>query len=339
MIRPLRRFVTRVSSFTIRGRAGRSSFVGVWIAPALAVAAFAFAGHFAPAAAVADDSFDLRPVWEEGQQARYRLTQTQTTRAEMHGIDEAEPQQSVTEFEGELTWRVIDAHADGGGTAELTIDQLQITVTGPDGESRSASDQHADEAMEPLRDWLNAMVGRSLTYQVDSDGEIASVRGFDAIQRRAGEMGEGMDERYFRNLGRDLAAVVGGTADAGIGTSWTSTQQSSHQFGEVTSNATYEVVGFDQPAGVPTVTIERTASLDLVPELPDLPPDGPEVDFEVREGQSSGVILFDLSRHEVVGYFNTQTLAAEVSFTLPDRRMTQVMHETTETRALRIAED
>lgn len=298
--------------------------------------------HVGGGTAAAQDSqtLDLRPIWKEGQTARYRLTQTQTTRAEMQGVESLEPQQSVTEFRGEMTWRVVQPSDAGGGTVELTVDELEMSVTGPDGTQRSASGSRADEGMEPVQQWLGAMVGTPITFEVAADGEIASVAGWQAIRSAAGEeMGDGMNERYFRNLGRDMAAVVGATDGLRVGSSWQASSSSGHQFGEVASQATYEVVGVEEPAGVPTVTIERSASLELTPELPELGPNGPDVEFQQRGGEGSGFIIFDLSRHEIAGYYNTQTLAAEVRFILPDRQMSQSMTETTQTEVLRISEE
>ncbi|MEX2671827.1 MAG: DUF6263 family protein [Phycisphaeraceae bacterium] len=305
----------------------------------LLIATFALALQLGGGAAAAQDTLDLRPIWKEGQSARYRMTTTQTTLAEMQGIPDAQPQQTTTLFEGELTWRVTRADENGGGEAEMTIDDLRMTITGPDGEQRSASPQSADEMMEPVQQMLTALVGRPISYVITADGNVDSVQGYDAIQRQAGEMGASMDERYFRNLGLDTLALVGGSQNMNVGSSWQSQQSSSHQFGEITADVTYTLAGVEEPAGVPTVMIERTASLDLSPELPDLPPDGPEVAFQQLAGEANGFLMFDRSRNEVVGVFEKQVLSAEVSFITPDRRMTQTMTETTDTEVLRIAEE
>lgn len=306
--------------------------------PLILLAALAL--HMGSLSATAQDTLDIRPLWQEGQSARYQLTQTQTTRVEMEGMDnQSAEQQTVTEFSGEITLRMIEAFEGGGGVVEKTIDDLQITVTGPEGESRTATADSADEMMEPLQQWLDAMVDRPLTYEVEADGEIASVAGFDAIQQQAGDMAPGLDERYFRNLGRDLVAISGAAADAAVGSQWTTVQTSDHQFGEVTADVTYEIVGAEEPAGVPTVTIQRSATLDLEPELPDIPADGPEVDFQLLEGDSSGFIMFDRSRQEVAGYYNQRNLAAEIRISLPQQQITRRVSESTDTQVLRIAEE
>ncbi|QNN22883.1 hypothetical protein HED60_11595 [Planctomycetales bacterium ZRK34] len=292
----------------------------------------------APAVASAQDAdtLDLRPMWTEGQTSRYRITQTELTIQQITGLTDAV--ESTVNLEAELTWTVTKASADGGGTAVMSLDKIWMKVTDPSGNSVEEDGRSGNEATASLRTWINAITNAPLTVSVESDGSIARVEGYRAIQSKAGEAGDNLDERYFREVAMDLAVLVGGQADARLGKAWTVDHDTSHRMGEIHFETTYKPTAVESIAGIDVVMIDRNSKMRFTPDLSDLPADAPKLNVRTVEASQSGQVLYDTSRHEIVGGHGEQTLALEISFTVGGRNITRTSREVTSSQIIRISE-
>jgi hypothetical protein len=289
----------------------------------------------------AQDKYDLRPIFKQGQTSRYKLTQTEVTRATIAGLPNgaaAAPQESMTEIAGEITWKVTEANDSGGGTAAMTIDTLSMKVTGPDGTVVDVTPTRAPEEGKPLQQWLKAMMGTPLTVEVTPDGKIGSVKGYKAIQQKAGDNGAKLDEDYFREIAMDLAVLVGGKADAAPGSSWKFAYTGDHRLGKIDYDMTYTVGGVETIANIPVVLVNRTARMKFNADLSDLPKDAPPMKVTTKEATQTAQIMFDTTRHEIVGINIDQVLDVQVGMTLAGHNITRGNREATSTQIMRIAE-
>jgi len=159
------------------------------------------------------------------------------------------------------------------------------------------------------------------------------------VQAGAGEMSDSLDENYFREIAMDLAVLVGGVADAEPGTSWEHRFTGSHQMGSITYRADYRFEGLQHLAGIPVALVNRTAEMSFEPDLSELPSDAPDIRFRTRDTSHSAQIMFDLSRHEIVGANIDQVLDLEMTMTLGDREVVRTMRESTNTQVLRVEEE
>jgi hypothetical protein len=279
---------------------------------------------------------DLRPVWKAAQASRYRITQTERTEMVVAGL--AEAQSSVTDVEAVVTWEVVEAAEGGGGTARMTLESMSMKILGADGKTRSVTASAADEPLEPARQYIAALSGSPVTVQVAADGSIASVTGFEAIRAKAGQAGERIDEEFFRELARDLSALTGGQSSVASGTTWQHAHSSPHALGRVRYAYTDKLAGVERMAGIPVAVIERKAAVTFEPELPPRPADAPPIQVATRDASYESQLMFDLSRHELVGAAMRQTLVLEITTTVGDRAITRTVREATEGQILRISE-
>ena len=285
----------------------------------------------------AGQAVDLRPMWNAGQSARYQITQTEVSRAQVQGM--GEPQETTTQIDVVVDWEVIEADPDGGGLVRMTIDELSMTLTGPEGQEMTVTENSASERARPLQQWVRALTGSPLEVSVDSDGSIAGVEGYEAIREEAGQAGTNLNEKYFQEIARDLAVLVGGQASVRPGQTWNTRHEGAHRMGTILYDTTYTLRGVEEMAGVPVALVRRTAEMEFEPDFSGLPDDAPDIDVRVTEAGQSAHIMFDLSRHEVVGGHFEQVLALETSFSIGDRDLTRTMRESATTQLLRIAED
>ena len=284
-----------------------------------------------------EGAVDLRPMWREGQSARYRIEQTEVARAQVQGAGEA--QQTTTQIDVVVDLEVIEADPDGGGVVRMTIDELTMDLTGPTGEKMTITKSSGGEGTEPLQEWIGALLGTPLRITVGPNGAIAGVEGYQAIQQKAGDAGANLNEKYFQEIARDLAVLVGGQASVEPGESWETQHEGSHRLGALLYDTTYTLQGVQEMAGVSVALVQRTAEMEFEPDLSGLPENAPEIDIRVTDAGQSAQIMFDLSRHEVVGGHFEQVLGLETSFSIGGRDLTRTMTETTSTQLLRVAEE
>jgi hypothetical protein len=220
----------------------------------------------------------------------------------------------------------------------MSLDKVWMKVTDPSGNAIEEDGRSTNEATASLRTWINAITGSPLTVTVASDGSISRVEGYRAIQTKAGEAGDNLDERYFREVAMDLAVLVGGPADTRIGKSWKVDHDASHRMGDIHFETTYTPTAVEHIAGIGIVMIDRSSKMRFIPDLSDLPPDAPKLNVRTVEAAQTGQILFDTSRHEIVGGHGEQTLVLEISFSVNGRNITRTSREVTSYQILRISE-
>jgi hypothetical protein len=286
--------------------------------------------------AQAQDATDLRPMWKTGQVSRYRIAQTETTTAQLQGV--GEPQQSSIEVRAQVTWHVIEALDGGGGTCQMTVDSMTFHVTAPDGQTHAISADSSDERFASMRQYIAALTGAPVTFSIGTDGAILSVAGYEPIRAAAGAAGENLSDRFFRDLGRDLAVLTGGQAAVKPGMSWTHDNSSDHPLGTLHQKYTDELRGIETVAGIPIAAIDRRGSLTLEIAQDNRPAQAPALDLRTTDASYSGQLFFDLSRHELIGSHAQQTLALEVTLTAGGRDFTRSIREVTTAQVLRIAE-
>lgn len=287
-------------------------------------------------AADAGGGVDLRPIWKQGQASRYQLTQMEVTRMAIEGI--GQPQESTTQITGQISWKIDRVDENGGGVAIMTMDTLTMKMTGPDGQVIEVSERKADSpAAKALQPWINAMVGSPLKVTVEADGKIGTVDGWRAIAQKAGE-GSKIDELYFQEVAMDLAVLVGGKKDQQPGATWNHRYTGSHRLGKVDYDNRYELSGIEQIAGVPIAVVQRTSKMKFEPDLTDLPADAPKVNVKTRQASNTSQIMFDTTRHEIVGMNIDQALEIEIGVNVSNRNIIRTTSESTSTQLLRIEE-
>lgn len=293
----------------------------------------------APAAAAqdaADDAVDFRPLWQTGQVSRYEMTSTMISTQTM-SIGGAST--STIKMLAEVTWRVLEANEAGGGRCELIIDHVELEIIGPDGTMQRADEDRGDAGAEMFQQMAAGMTDVAIDVDVSPAGRIESVTGWEMIRDNAGPIGGMLTESDFRELAYELAPLAGGAADVAPGAQWDESFQFESALGRIDQDSQYEFVGTELLAGVPVAMVNRRSALDLTPDLSDMPEGLPPLEMTVIEAKQTSQIMFDMSRHEVVGQNIDKVLEVHVSVTLPDRQITTTTRQVTNGQTLRIAEE
>jgi hypothetical protein len=288
----------------------------------------------------ADDGVDLRPIWREGQASKYRITQREVTTAMVGGGPAAvAPRQSITDIELVTSWQVLKADPAGGGVARMVLESMTMKISDAEGQTHTVTATEAEAGMESAQGWIKAVTGSPLDVTVLPDGQIGGVKGVDAIQKKAPEMAKRLDEPYFQELAMDVATLTGGQAGAKVGAKWTNQHVGTHQAGKITYNESSELSGVEPIAGIPVALVTRKTKLMLAPDLGELPADAPPVNIRMTTGEQTGQLMFDASRHELVGGHFDQVLEIEVEVTFQGHKLTRTTKEQTSTQLLRISEE
>lgn len=280
---------------------------------------------------------DLRPLWKQGQTSRYETTYARLRTSEVIGL--APPVQAKMKVDAVVRWKVTAANPDGGGVAEMTIENMTVELTNSEGESLTVDRNSNDERTANMAKVLNALIDSPLEVHVDATGHVGQVKGAEAIQAKTGlDDDSGMTEKDFQESASDLAVLVGGAQAVAAGESWNEKFEWNHEMGSISYDTTYTLAGVEPIAGVPVAMINRTAALGFIPDLSDLPEDAPPITAKLVEGSHTAQIMFDLSRHEVVGQNIDQTMQIEVTIEAPGRRIVRVMKEQSNSQLVRISE-
>lgn len=292
----------------------------------------------APAAAQDEASFDLRPMWEKGQTARYQVVTSRLNTIELSGLPGgAKTRQTAMRITAEATWQVLDADSNGGGICRMTVEKMQMELTGPEGQKLSTDQRGGDKELAAVQKLIKALTDKPVELTIKPDGQIDQVRGFAAVQRAAGPAGEQLEERDFREMAGELAVIIGGTENARPGRTWRQKFKWSHDAGDLILDSQYKLLGVELIEGIPVAMINRESDIDIELDKSQMPPDAP-IKVKSSEGEQTTQIMFDLSRHEVVGRNIDRKLEVAVQLSLAGRSVTQSIREQLNTQVLRIAE-
>jgi hypothetical protein len=284
----------------------------------------------------AAETVDLRPMWQDGQTARYDATTTRRTTTELSAGGQNRTNETKVEMTATVAWRVTKASKEGGGVGEMTVEAMRFAMTGPDGQTLSMDDRgKGDDRLKPLAALLKAMRGTPVTIHVSPTGQITKTSGWKAIRTNGGQAAEKLEERDFIEMATDLAWLVGGAADLKPGATWTEKFNWSHDAGDLLHDSRYRFEGVEEIAGVPVAMVTRSAKLKLVPKQRD---GGPPMTVRMTRGEQNSQMMFDLTRHEVVGQNVDRTLGVHIDITLGNRKLTTRVTEQVNSQLLRVEE-
>ena len=319
----------------MRSDAMKRAFVLGAVVMVVAVGGFGAMGQEAEAAG----PLDLRAIWRVDQLSKYRITQSETTTTTASML--AEPRVVTMNYIVDVAWRVLEAAEGGGGKAEMRTEDVRVEVISPDGETLTATASGADEGLDAYRLWAEAMTSAGVELTVSADGVIESVSGVDAVKAAADpNVAEGLDEEYFKNIALELATLTGGSESVSIGDTWEGSHETDHQFGRLTIDTTYRLDGFEEISGIGVAYVSTESQITLDPEAPAVPPGVPAPEVELTDSSASGTLVFDMTRHELVGGNSNQTIEVTVTITPPDGPGIDVVtREVTSVKLLRTAEE
>ncbi len=305
------------------------------------IAALAVALLLAPLAPAQDiagavpDSIDLRPIWQTGQTSRYRLSSERLTTAQVLNV--GKPRSTGMKVLADVTWQVTDADPDGGGACRMTIDRMVMLVSDAQGQKAKITRDSAPEKLKSAQTLLRAMIDKPLTVKVAPDGSVRDVAGWESIRNNAGEAGKNLTESDFVETATDMALLVGGTAAADVGDAWNEDFNWSHEMGELQLDTTFKLQGIEAIAGIPIATIQADSKVNVAFDKQKLAKAN-DVKVKLKKGQETGQIIYDPTRHEVVGRNTDRDLVFEMKLNVSGRQFTQVIEQRLNSQVIRLEE-
>jgi len=319
------------------GQSRRGRGLGVFCLVGLALALPARAPD--AVAAEPPETFSLRPAFERGQTARFEIATTRSIQTRMSFGDREHEANVTIELRAEIAWEVVRVNRDGGARCRMEADWLTATIRTAEGPPQRVDTRKGPGDNAALHRRLKAMTDTPLTVEVDPDGAIASVSGVERIHRRAGDMPDMPEEIDFIETASELATLWDAPAQARAGTSWRTEHTWRREAGELEQTLTWTVAGVELIEGIPVATVTVEGDARLTPDQPPGGRQGPAVNVRQTRGEYEGRVMFDLSRHEVVGRYARESRQREASSNMPDgRTLRSITQETIETQVLRIAE-
>jgi len=302
---------------------------------------------FAPAAllphgqaqnAAGERTADLRPLWRDGQSARYEV---RTTRVTTSTNADGQAQTRTVEVEAVIDWTVTDTADPAGGAVDMAVTQMTLNLDNGERTFEVTADR-APEPLRPVRDLVRAFTDHTVRVTVDASGRITGVDGWQAIRADAGVAGESLVEADFIEMAVELAPLAGGARQREPGRTWTESFTFSHEFGQMRLASEYQFVGVEQIADIPVALVNRESEIDYRLDRErtgmDQSNDAFSIDWRVLEAEQSAEIMFDLTRHEVVGMNMSRSLIFEIDTRIRDRNRTGRMTEQLNTQILRLSE-
>lgn len=309
---------------------------------------------FVGAPAVAQDAgpTDLRPRWAKEQSATYAFwgkTQKDET-AQILGQQQSETTTFLSE--GEVTWRVDGVNEDGSAVCTMQLTKIKFTIKAGENEPITFDSENLNGKRPAFDSLMSAMTQTPLKITVAADGSIDKVEGIDELVTAAGDEAVEADlvpeELDFKETASELATLISAPAEATPGQTWNATNTWNHE--DVFPNAdtkakwdttfTFDSVG--DIAGIPIATIKSRSDVDIEVDLSELPEGGPDIDIQISDTAASGMILFDLSRHETVARNDTMTYTAAITVAPPRPELPAItvkIVETNQAQLLRISEE
>lgn len=283
-------------------------------------------------------NYNLAPKWTTGQTSRYKTTSTKLSTIVIEQLNRTVEQKLVSN--AIIKWTVTQANPDGGGTAEMVIETMSMSMTGPDGKTVEVNKDATEPRFANAVKVINAIIGSPLKVNIDTTGTVTGVEGYEAIRAKAEvEKENTLDETEFKETAVDLAVLSGGAPNRKPGDTWTTTNTWNHQMGKLTYNNTYTLAGVEKLADIPVAMINAEAKIDFQLVIPEQPEGAPEVSVEMTQAAQNAQLMFDLSRNELVGVNTNKTLAFKSTMTLGPRTINQNITEKINSQIIRIAEE
>jgi len=279
---------------------------------------------------------DLRPLWEDGQTAKYKSITRRVTAAQVRGM--GKPRTSVMDVTAIVNWTVVDADPDGGGQCSMTVEDLSVEVTGPTGEKQSVTADRADEDLKPVQELIRGMIGKPVTVQVAGDGTITSATGWQAIRNASGDAGKNLTENDFIESAAELAPIAGAPSAADVDATWTEKFNWDHEMGKLHLDSSFEVTGIESVVGIGLVTVESESEMTFTPDQSKIANERAQTELKLVKGGEKQSIMYDLSRHEVVGRDTTRALIFQMDLEFEGRKFQQVIQQQLRTQVLRMEE-
>lgn len=286
----------------------------------------------------------LSPNWTAGQWAEYELWSTRQREESITVQGDTQEFRTSRVTEGRLRWEVARVRDDGSSEVTLTIQELVITLTNRNGETRTFGGD--DGADGPMAVMLDAITDRPFTVNVSSDGTPTSVDGTDAIREAADNPRAVPDDDVFLSLAHELAALPSSPEEAEPGTQWTSQillpgDRLLGQFAfDYDTTTRYRITSQDRLQGVPVVEVTSSSEAEAIADRSRLPAEAPplEADLDLEDSQST--IYFDTHRREIAASHTSGRSTLSGTLTLPNGvTVVGVVHSTYTGQVLRVATD
>lgn len=287
-------------------------------------------------------AYDLRPIWQNDQVSRYRVTSTSNRSAAIQVT--GQPEQSFTmsiEAEAELTWRVIEANPDGGGKCELSINDMHYKIVTPQGDEYETDLNSGDDQLKEVRERFSAIADNPITLHIDTDGRVSKIENADAIFESISDspnISDDKTEDFLKEMGTLLVALVGAQADMTRGQTWNQDFLFPMQIGSYSYDSNYELIDVENIAGINVAVISGSSDVDIIFDTPNLPPNAPGIDTEVIQGHQDSQFMFDLSRREIIGKYVSQITEYEITQSQGSFSISRTVREEETESLIRIAE-
>lgn len=282
-------------------------------------------------------SVNLRPQPVAGRVTRYWVWTQRDQAITMTAAGNRRSLSNRMEVEGECTWAIVSVRPDGGFSATMTMDWMTARLTMPDGAVHNNDSRRGRGDTEPVHQLIRAMSGVPLTCDVAADGTIQSVRGMDAMKRKASDAAI-PDELDFIESATDLAVLSAAPESLASGRAWDTRFRWSHELGHLQQDMRYTLSGVEDIEGIPVANVTGVAKVRLDLDRSKLPQGGPPIDIRLRSATFQTQVMFDLTRHEAVGRNTTDTRSIDTTIRLPQATISRVTDETIRSQVLRIEE-
>ncbi len=303
----------------------------------LAFAALPCAAEEYTAPQIDVQAVELRPAPVVGKTARYWVWTQRDQAVTLAAGGNRRTSSNRMEVEGECTWAIVAARPDGSSTATMTMDWMTARLTLDDGSVQSNDSRRPRGDSEGVHALIRAMTGVPVTCEVAADGTIQSVRGTDAMKRKAGDATI-PDDIDFVESATDLACIAATPPTVPVGRAWDARFRWSHEVGWLNQDMRYTLTGIEEVEGVPIANVTGVARTRLELDRAKLPQDGPPIDVRLRNSSFQTQIMFDLVRKEAVGRNTTDARTIEAQIRFPQATLSRVIDETISSQVLRIEE-
>lgn len=261
--------------------------------------------------------------WEPGEVLFYRTRQSNQQR-----MTQGDRFQRISQSQDVLVRHSVDAVADGIATVATTYEEVKMDIAagvGPAVHFDSTVDPEGESANHPAVAPLAALVGTTWRMEVDREGQIHDVQGFDEVvdkmlegMRKSGASGIAPDE-LRKNLADktirqqlEASLRVVPSDPVRVGETWKREfERTLPGFGEVVQTTTYTFEGIEEVDGENCAKIVSLARSEpavgggMNPAVANLLADA------LRDAEVKGAILFSLDRGRLVSQELSMSMSIE----------------------------